>query len=44
LLLPKGALATLERYREAIVRGAITVPSTPAELKNFHPVAPSALK
>lgn len=43
-LLPRGTLAMLERYREAIVRGAINVPATPDDLKKFHPVPPTALQ
>jgi len=43
-LVPPGALATVERYRQAIIRGVIKVPSTADELKNFHPVPPTALK
>jgi len=43
-LLPRGTIATLASYRHAIVDGTLIVPSTPDELKSFHPVAPSALK
>lgn len=43
-MLPPGALATVERYRRAIVRGVLRVPATPAELKDFHPIAASALR
>ena len=43
-LLPPGATTTIGRYRKAIIAGSIVVPSTPAELQHFHPVAPSALK
>jgi basic membrane protein A len=42
--LPPGALATLERYRRAIIAGTISVPSTPKELEAFHPISPADLK
>src|SRR5579872_5860472 len=43
-LLPPGALTTVERYRRAIVSGALVVPSTAAQLQSFHPVSPAQLK
>jgi basic membrane protein A len=42
--LPRGALATLARYEEAIKAGKLVVPYTAAQLAAFHPLGPNALR
>lgn len=42
--LPLGALGEIARYRQAIVTGKLTVPSTPQELQAFRPVTPATLR
>jgi basic membrane protein A len=40
-LLPPGALATVDRYRSAIIAGRLHVPSSMAQLAAFHPAVPA---
>lgn len=42
--LPPGAAAIVERYRQAIIAGKLSAPSTPQELQAFRPIPPSALR
>jgi basic membrane protein A len=43
-LVAAQTMATVARYRQAIIAGKIVVPSTPQELQSFHPVSPATLK
>ncbi|MBV8264442.1 MAG: BMP family ABC transporter substrate-binding protein [Candidatus Eremiobacteraeota bacterium] len=42
--LPRGAAATVDAYRRAIISGRFRVPSTADELAAFKPIPPSALR